>query len=573
MYTYFGELIIMLIILLSIPTAEASTAHVLYIDYGNHEQIPFSSVSLLPPQFSYLPAQALYCSLHPLSFSGVDAPVTASLHRWLSETLTGTRFSILIESVGTSNNLVAKPYIPVQILCSESSTALLHEVLGVPLDRCFPVDLPYSVNLSVFLPRVIEHCNTSSGVCSLVPVSEIAIQPPALSPLVSSSQMFTFSQSVSQSGESFISQGSSFQPTDEDEPIEDHKLSNENSASMQCDTKNEQKLSKLSTAFSSDSGECKSATSELHQDTVSDCTAMASSSPSNSLTIQSVAEYCTTNSIIEVQDKSDSDDKIICISEESFQAKANDSLPSDVTASAVEILLEPNALESTKGPSRKTILDLPVLELGLKVFDQPECLVSHVVSPSCLYIHPTVQAKCLLQLETSLKEFYSVASNRHPLEIEFMVQDTLCCIQSPEDHLWYRAMLCSPNLLSDDGHDLQVFFIDYGITQSVPSSIPIKLDPQFTAIAAQCVCCSLDGIRPVQASDKLIDLSDCSKPLNHCAIEAGGEEALKSPVNASQCQVPLVYSVEDWEDDSTQFLRSFTEDKQLVATITKCFGK
>ena len=63
---YFPRGIRTLLLVCFLSTDDTFTATVVYIDYGNREEIPFSMIRPLPTQFSTLPAQALSCSLRKL---------------------------------------------------------------------------------------------------------------------------------------------------------------------------------------------------------------------------------------------------------------------------------------------------------------------------------------------------------------------------------------------------------------------------------------------------------------------------------------------------------------------------
>ena len=335
----------------------------------------------------------------------------------------------------------------------------------------------------------------------------------------------------------------------------------------------------------------------------------------------------------------DSHEKIMHLpSEVSGDASANNACQETPVPEVDALAIRPldsvvPSLQPLPSSATLTISDLQLPEPRLRVSEQFSLLVSHVASPSCIYVHPVLQgAQVLLQLETSLKKHYIDPSHCVSLSSDSIQPGALCCIQSGDDHLWYRAVVCEsiPNEPSscEAEKQVEVMFVDYGLTKTVPATSLMLLDPSFTATAIQCVCCSLAGIRPT-ALAKSIEISyppcvkDPSKQEQgkenndhpdglqpQSAVFAEGGDKVICPVEPSivspsdepypalhsspttplsspssnTSSSPKSYSRKGlaqanlsltggWDEAAIQLLASLTAEKQLVGTVSQCFGK
>ena len=129
-------------------------------------------------------------------------------------------------------------------------------------------------------------------------------------------------------------------------------------------------------------------------------------------------------------------------------------------------------------------------------------LVSHVNSPSQFYVHPVQSdtAHDLDQLVLSMSKHHSIPGNLVPLCPEQLVPGSLCSVWSAGDGLWCRGVIVE----REEGSNLKrwcVFFVDYGDVQVVDEDAMFVLDPALMSTPAQCVCCSLCGVKPPRGEE------------------------------------------------------------------------
>ena len=593
-----------------------------YIDYGNQEEIPLSLIQPLPSQFCNLPAQALSCHLNMLDLSSHSSgEMAAFLHKWLSMVLTGGHIHILVESAGLSNDVRIEAFIPSTVLCSEESVSLLQQLLGDPPASCLPVGVPSSISLTSFLNTLLDHYDSlSSGSpsSSCVRSSLSPAPPPPPAPCSPSPRPVTTSHQDSHSPLSISSSHPPAQvpfPNEPEDPLPSHMKSSGHAE------QSEGAPPGLSLDVSTPSKFTEPASNHLsnvkdHFGTNRAADACKSPSPGT----PSMGEHpgCIKHLPLDVDGGAAVNN--VCGESSSAEVDIRTARPLDLVDN-----VPPSLCHATP-----TIADLRLPDLRLKVSDQFSLLVSHTISPSCFYVHPVLQeAHDLLQLETSLKEHYLDPCRCVPLPDDSIHPGALCCIQSGDDHLWYRAVVCesSPDDISsgDAGKQVYVMFVDYGFTQSVPTTSLVLLDSSFTTTAIQCICCSLDGIRPAvsaksikvsytlpakepskqeQGKDKYDHLSGShleAAERAKCEVQVTGttepstvtpsnKPAISSPnhplssplTNASSSpkgyprrgHVPTSLPLSgEWDKAAIQLLVSLTEEKQLVGTVCQCFGK
>jgi tudor domain-containing protein 1/4/6/7 len=117
--------------------------------------------------------------------------------------------------------------------------------------------------------------------------------------------------------------------------------------------------------------------------------------------------------------------------------------------------------------------------------NQIEALVMECYDMKYIYVQ-IVCEKCILQLETitaQLQEFcHSKSSSYVPMKGE------LVCALFVDDY-WYRA-----EVLEVNGDDFTVFFVDYGNQANVKSSAIRKISSSLAITPKQSVCCNMVGV-------------------------------------------------------------------------------
>ena len=526
-----------------------------YIDYGNREEVPFSMIRPLPTQLSSLPAQALTCSLHKLELpSSTESGLISSIFQWLSAVLVGARCYIIVSAVRDYDDVQAEAYVPISLLCSVQSLGLLQRLLGgEPPSSCLPTGLPSSVPLTGFIKKLYEHYSTDYDP-DLLHDDQTTPIPPSPAP----------SPPITPCSASFMSQPSQW-PNLQDLAVTPSQLerSHQNLTNGWSDEASKQMVS--------ENGE------NLTKQSVSrDSTPVTIASSEHSIT-----EHTITQSTPVLHKKSrHKDEKTL---------ESADQLPSSNSHDdAYTPLTKPLSITPL------TISNLQPIQLSLNVSDQINILVSHAINPMCVFVHPVLSgAQDLLQLETSLNEFYSEPSHCVSLPANFVNRGNLCCVQSHDDKLWYRAVVSESFFASSPPASLpssvvavkrvQLYCVDYGHTLTVPASAPVVLDPSFVTTPIQCFCCSLDGIKPPVLTSPLkptVQENGCTSNTQvlqsetlHQSVPSNGEHLTQGSDSAQVTQLlpPLLSG--EWDKAAAELLLRVTGEKQLVGTVTQYYGE
>ena len=129
---------------------------------------------------------------------------------------------------------------------------------------------------------------------------------------------------------------------------------------------------------------------------------------------------------------------------------------------------------------------------GIKLGDIHKVFISHIVSPSSFYCQLSSSAPQLAELMETIQATFTEAPEDTLLDKPIV--GTLCCAQSPIDDKWYRAEVTQTH--SDH---VEVSFVDYGRTRSVPMGKLKAIGGLVTKIPRQALPCSLVDLEPVNS--------------------------------------------------------------------------
>ena len=138
----------------------------------------------------------------------------------------------------------------------------------------------------------------------------------------------------------------------------------------------------------------------------------------------------------------------------------------------------------------------PFVESDLPDYALPESCqvgITNVNTPSQFWV---LEVNELSQLDILNKELNSFASSAAamPLSADY-TEGCLCCTLFSEDNVWYRAVI-----LSCDGANYKVRFVDYGNECTAPAKDVRMLPSSFMAHPPRAVQCSLFGIEPFDSN-------------------------------------------------------------------------
>ncbi|KFM61405.1 Tudor domain-containing protein 1, partial [Stegodyphus mimosarum] len=120
--------------------------------------------------------------------------------------------------------------------------------------------------------------------------------------------------------------------------------------------------------------------------------------------------------------------------------------------------------------------------------------VSHVVSPSEFYCQIEEDSPKLLVLMKDIEDMYTFL-NDNDLKLSTFVLNSPCCAVFQEDGVWYRGQIRKINSNSCD-----IYFVDYGNTDTVPSSKIKMLKTELLSLPPQAIRCKSFNIVPKTGS-------------------------------------------------------------------------
>ena len=137
-----------------------------------------------------------------------------------------------------------------------------------------------------------------------------------------------------------------------------------------------------------------------------------------------------------------------------------------------------------------------VPSIQLKPGDKVDVFIPFVESAHKFFCQISQNSSDLDDLMNKLEEHYNSDS-----EIVTSICVGAFCIAQYEDGGWYRAQVTGVQ-----GESIDVFYIDYGDSATLPLSSIRSLKPEFSSLAAQAVKCSLKGYSNSQELENFKDL-------------------------------------------------------------------
>ena len=178
--------------------------------------------------------------------------------------------------------------------------------------------------------------------------------------------------------------------------------------------------------------------------------------------------------------------------------------------------------------TRRTAVSLPAVQPPQGEVD---VYISHVVSPSDLYIQTASVEAQLTELVDQLIEVYD-ADGADELTLSELTVGSLCCARYLSDESWYRAVV------EDIRNDVvSVRFIDYGNTDDVCRSDIRRLTDNFTSVPACAWHCQLAAVSSQSSwtdaeRQKMVELAAAGEKLFVCTF-------------VSQSQLPYPVTLKD----------------------------
>ncbi|XP_053141161.1 tudor domain-containing protein 15 isoform X2 [Hemicordylus capensis] len=220
-------------------------------------------------------------------------------------------------------------------------------------------------------------------------------------------------------------------------------------------------------------------------------------------------------------------------------------------------------------------LAIPCKRAELKIDSVYVAFVEYVLNPSNFWVQTN---DYLDEFETMMKRIADVydASKTDGLLLEKPEPGKLCCARYNKDMHFYRAVIKE---VVDDS--VNVYFLDFGNTETVPVLDVRTLLPEFQELPALAICCSLANAFAIQdiwikketdffkkmVFGKPITLQVTAKQNNNYFVSVQCMNGLEQ-VDLLMCMVQAGYA-EYWEVKQDQFLNTAGDSKQEKPIMQK----
>ncbi|XP_060042622.1 tudor domain-containing protein 15 [Erinaceus europaeus] len=134
----------------------------------------------------------------------------------------------------------------------------------------------------------------------------------------------------------------------------------------------------------------------------------------------------------------------------------------------------------------------PIKTIEMKIDTTYIAFVAYVLNPSNFWVRTSEYQKDFQDIMSNINKFYDLSDNDE-LTLRNPEAGVLCCARYSKDRCFYRAIVTESNPCK-----INVYFLDYGNTDSVPFFDVKILLPEFCELPALAMCCSLAHVFPVE---------------------------------------------------------------------------
>ncbi|KAJ8306560.1 hypothetical protein KUTeg_017105 [Tegillarca granosa] len=173
--------------------------------------------------------------------------------------------------------------------------------------------------------------------------------------------------------------------------------------------------------------------------------------------------------------------------------KGNESCVTDRTEDESGLTSESTADSGLPGTSKtiSTVEEPSNLQyVDLKEGQRSQVFVSHVDSPSSFHIQLESEKSLLNQLLDEMFEFYE-SDEGEKLAMKNASDNMICVAKFSEDGSWYRAIVVKYT----DLKNIEVQFVDHGNQEVTSISTLRKLNSSFAVLPVQAIHCALGGVK------------------------------------------------------------------------------
>ncbi|EHH21925.1 hypothetical protein EGK_05098 [Macaca mulatta] len=166
---------------------------------------------------------------------------------------------------------------------------------------------------------------------------------------------------------------------------------------------------------------------------------------------------------------------------------------SDVNSFAVESFMG-NIEWSIDSLNKKGILKVgfPIETVEMEIEAAYIAFIAYVLNPSNFWVRTNDHQNEFQEIMKNINKFYDLCENDEMI-LRKPEPGLFCCARYSKDRRFYRAVITEIN-----GYKINVYFLDYGNTDSIPFFDVKILLPEFCELPALAMCCSLAHIFPVE---------------------------------------------------------------------------
>ncbi|XP_016080222.1 PREDICTED: tudor domain-containing protein 15 [Miniopterus natalensis] len=134
----------------------------------------------------------------------------------------------------------------------------------------------------------------------------------------------------------------------------------------------------------------------------------------------------------------------------------------------------------------------PIKTVEMEIEAAYIAFVAYVLNPSNFWVRTNKHQNEFQDIMKNINKFYDLCENDE-LILRNPEPGLFCCARYSKDRRFYRAVINEIN-----GYKINVYFLDYGNTDSIPFFDVRTLLPEFCELPALAMCCSLAHIFPVE---------------------------------------------------------------------------
>nr|XP_060505685.1 tudor domain-containing protein 15 [Panthera onca] len=185
--------------------------------------------------------------------------------------------------------------------------------------------------------------------------------------------------------------------------------------------------------------------------------------------------------------------QVICpVSESKISSMFKESSAPDVNGFAVERFVGNTELSIDYLNKNSLKVGFPIKTVEMEIEAAYIAFVVYVLNPSNFWVRTNEHQNELQDIMKNINKFYDLCENSE-LILRSPEPGLFCCARYSKDRHFYRAVITEIN-----GCKINVYFLDYGNTDSIPFFDVKVLLPEFCELPALAMCCSLAHIFPIE---------------------------------------------------------------------------